>query len=284
MTLKIGSAFSGYAGLDEAVKRTFDSEVVWNSEIDPHASAILRNLDPEVPNLGDITAIDWATVDPIDIFTAGYPCQPFSGAGKREGVNDPRHLWPHVRKAIRALHPKLVILENVVGHLSLGFDTVLGEMAEDGLSARWCCVRASDVGAPHMRDRLFIVAFPGASPPDSAGFRFQARQLPVNTEEKFAVSDYDVGAFPDFDGRGAALAHWASVIGVPIPRVVEPRPDGKDVRLSPRFAEWVMGVTDGRVSSAPIPYSAMIKAVGNGVCPQQAEFALRHLLPELEAK
>lgn len=135
-----------------------------------------------------------------------------------------------------------------------------------------------------MRDRLFIVAFPGASPPDSAGFRFQARQLPVNAEAELAVPDYDVGAFSDFDGRGAALAHWASVIGVPVPDVVEPRPDGKDVRLSPRFAEWVMGITDGRISSAPVPYSAKIKAVGNGVCPQQAEFALRHLLPELEAK
>lgn len=138
--MRIGSLFSGYAGLDLAVERVLGGDVVWYSEIDKHASTILRGVYPQVPNLGDITEIEWDKVPPVDVLTGGYPCQPFSAAGVREGVNDERHLWPHVREAIRVLQPKLVILENVVGHRSLGFDTVLGEMAEDGISARWGCV------------------------------------------------------------------------------------------------------------------------------------------------
>lgn len=90
------------------------------------------------------------------------PCQPFSTAGKRKGTDDERHLWPYVRDAIRALRPRLVVLENVRGHLSLGFDAVLADLAAVGMSARWGVVRASDAGAPHGRARLFIVAWPSA--------------------------------------------------------------------------------------------------------------------------
>ncbi len=94
------------------------------------------------------------------------PCQPFSTAGKRKGTKDERHLWPYVRDAIRALRPRLVVLENVRGHLTLGFDVVLADLAALGMSARWGVVRASDAGAPHGRARLFIVAW---WPADSDG-------------------------------------------------------------------------------------------------------------------
>ncbi|WP_425297057.1 DNA cytosine methyltransferase [Nocardia brasiliensis] len=93
--------------------------------------------------------MDWHSVPPIDILTAGYPCQPFSTSGRRKGKDDPRHLWPFVYEAIRVLRPRLTLLENVAGHRSKGFDTVLGDLAEIGLSAQWVSVRASDIGAPH---------------------------------------------------------------------------------------------------------------------------------------
>ena len=95
----------------------------------------------------------------VDLVTAGYPCQPFSVAGNRAGESDPRHLWPHVRRIIAEVQPSLVFLENVPGHISLGFDTVLGEIADLGFDAEWCVLGADDVGAPHRRKRLWALAY-----------------------------------------------------------------------------------------------------------------------------
>lgn len=95
----------------------------------------------------------------VDIVAAGYPCQPFSVAGKRRGEEDERHLWPEVMRIIGEVGPSLVFLENVAGHLRLGFDRVLGDLADLGLDAEWSLVRASDVGAAHRRERLFILAY-----------------------------------------------------------------------------------------------------------------------------
>ena len=85
--MKIGSLFSGYGGLDMAI----DGELVWYSEIEPAACKVMAANHPGIPNLGDITKIDWDTVPPVDILTGGYPCQPFSMAGLRKGTNDERH-------------------------------------------------------------------------------------------------------------------------------------------------------------------------------------------------
>jgi len=162
MTLTVGSLFSGIGGLDLGLERA-GMKVIWQSEIDPYCCKVLRKHWPEVPNHGNIKEIDWQTVERPDVICGGYPCQPFSQAGKRQGENDPRHLWPWVREAISALRPKYAILENVRGHLSLGFQTVLGEMASIGYDARWDCIPAAALGAPHLRDRLFIVARPSRS-------------------------------------------------------------------------------------------------------------------------
>ena len=157
--VKIGSLCTGYGGLDMAVEAFFDAEMVWCAEIDKYASQLITTRFDK-PNLGDIKQIDWDTVEPIDILTAGYPCQPFSTAGQRKGTDDQRHIWPHIIKAISILRPSIIILENVRGHLSLGFKDVLKDLAENGYDARWQIVRASDVGAPHQRARLFIIAYP----------------------------------------------------------------------------------------------------------------------------
>ena len=156
----IGSLFSGYGGLDMAVQVTLGGDLAWYSEIEPAACTVLAAHHPGVPNLGDITAADWSQVPPVDILTGGYPCQPFSHAGQRKGKADERHLWPYVAAAIGALGPRLVVLENVAGHLSLGLADVLGDLASLGYDARWLVVRAADAGAPHGRARVFIAAHP----------------------------------------------------------------------------------------------------------------------------
>ena len=158
--MKVGSLFTGYGGLDMAVINTFGGEVAWYSEIDKAACQVLAVDYPGIDNLGDITKVNWSEVPPIDILTGGYPCQPFSSAGNRKGKNDVRHLWPYVALAIDALRPRLCILENVRGHLSLGFGDVLADISRMGYDARWGLVRASDAGAPHGRARIFIVAEP----------------------------------------------------------------------------------------------------------------------------
>jgi len=157
--MKVGSLCTGYGGLDLAVEEHFGAETIWCAEYDQHASKIIEKRF-NIPNYGDITQIDWTSVPPVDIITAGYPCQPFTTAGKRQGENDPRHIWPEILEAIRNLRPQYAIFENVRGHLTLGFDYVLRDLASVGYDAKWSIVRASEVGAPHQRARLFIVANP----------------------------------------------------------------------------------------------------------------------------
>ena len=157
--LTVGSLFSGIGGLDLGLERA-GMEVIWQSEIDPYGCQVLKKHWPEVVNYGNIKEINWGDVVRPDVICGGYPCQPFSTAGKRNGTDDPRHLWPWVREAISELRPKYAILENVRGHVSLGLNVVLGEMASIGYDAEWQIVSAASVGAPHRRDRVIIIAYP----------------------------------------------------------------------------------------------------------------------------
>lgn len=154
MTHTVGSLCTGYGGLDLAV----GGDLQWYAEFDKHASSVCAVRFPGVPNLHDLTTVDWTQVAPVDVLTAGYPCQPFSVAGRRKGTDDTRHIWPYIAEAIRVLRPRHVVLENVRGHLTLGFDVVLGALADLGYDASWTLLRASEVGAPHQRARLFILA------------------------------------------------------------------------------------------------------------------------------
>ena len=156
--MKVGSLFSGIGGLDLGLERA-GMDVIWQSEIDPYACKVLDKHWPTVPNLGNIKEIDWSQVERPDVICGGYPCQPFSTAGKRHGEGDSRHLWPWVRECIAELRPRYAVLENVRGHLSLGFGTVLGDLATIGYDAEWQVIPAAAVGAPHRRDRVFIVAY-----------------------------------------------------------------------------------------------------------------------------
>lgn len=145
-----------------AVEAYFHAETVWTCEFDKHASKVIEARINK-PNHGNLKTTDWGQVEPIDILTAGYPCQPFSHAGLRKGADDERHLWPYIKEIIRQLRPQYVVLENVRGHFGLGFREVLGDLAFIGYDARWRLIRASDVGAPHRRERLFIVAYPNST-------------------------------------------------------------------------------------------------------------------------
>ena len=184
MTLKIGELFAGYGGLGMGVQAAIGGDVVWFSEFDKGPSKILAHRFPGIPNHGDITKIDWSQVEPVDVLTGGSPCQDLSHAGKRAGMSEGTrsNLWVAMREAIATLRPSLVIWENVRGAYSAGADSelepcagcvgdgsgvhlralgrVLGDLADLGYDAQWHGLRAADVGAPHGRFRVFLVAEP----------------------------------------------------------------------------------------------------------------------------
>ncbi len=157
--LTVGSLFSGIGGLDLGLERA-GMNVIWQSEINEYASRVLKKHWPEVPNHGDIKKINWRNIVRPDVICGGYPCQPFSTAGKQQGANDPRHLWPWVRQAISKLRPRYAILENVRGHLSVGGVAVIGDLAAIGYNCEWRVISAASLGAPHRRERIVIVAYP----------------------------------------------------------------------------------------------------------------------------
>ena len=95
--------------------------------------------------------------DSVDLITGGYPCQPFSSAGKRLGEDDPRHLWPHIRRHIQAIRPVRCFFENVEGHISLGLSSVISDLESDDYQSTWGIFSASEVGAPHQRKRVYIM-------------------------------------------------------------------------------------------------------------------------------
>lgn len=112
-----------------------------------------------------------------DIVTGGFPCQPFSQAGKRLGEDDPRNMWPHAVRVLRESGAPLGFFENVPGLLSSGyFGTVLGDLAEAGFDAEWCVLGADDVGAPHRRKRLWILAYRGSSDAGSGAGQLQGEE------------------------------------------------------------------------------------------------------------
>jgi DNA (cytosine-5)-methyltransferase 1 len=182
--MRVGSLFSGGGGLDLAVEEAFGARPVWFAENDPAAGRVLAAHWPEVPNHGDVTGVDWATIQPADVITAGFPCTDISSAGQRVGLRPGTRsgLWSHATYAISQLRPELVVIENVRGLLSAdaacelepcpwcmgdhesrplrALGCVLGDLADLGYDARWCGLRASDVGAPHERFRVFITAWP----------------------------------------------------------------------------------------------------------------------------
>lgn len=153
--MRVGSLFTGIGGLDLGAERA-GMTVAWQSEINPFACHVLAKHWPDTPNLGDITEVDWSTVESVDVICGGYPCQPFSHAAR--GRNNAPDLWPHMRGVIAAVRPRFVVLENVAAHLNNGFAGVLGDLADLGFDAEWEVVTACAFGAPHRRRRLLAVA------------------------------------------------------------------------------------------------------------------------------
>ncbi len=159
--MRVGSLFAGIGGFDLGLERA-GMTVAWQCEINPFAQHTLNKHWPDVPCYDDITALRGEEVEPVDILCGGFPCQDISNAGKRAGIEGERSsLWGEVARLVGELRPSYLIVENVAALRRRGLDRVLGDLAALGYDAEWDGLRASDFGAPHRRDRIWIVAYPG---------------------------------------------------------------------------------------------------------------------------
>lgn len=194
--MRSGELFAGVGGLGMAVDEVFGSAPAWFCEFDTAPSKVLAYRHPDVPNYGDVTAVDWTTTPRVNILAGGFPCQDVSLAGRRKGMGEGTRsgLWSEFAKAIDEIRPDWVVIENVRGLLSANANSdvepcpwclgdggeqhalralgaVLGDLAELGFDAEWTGIRASDIGAPHGRFRVFILAWPrDRVSPDASSF------------------------------------------------------------------------------------------------------------------
>lgn len=155
--LKVLDLFSGIGGFSLGLERTGGFKTVAFCEIEPFCRQVLKKHWPDVPIFDDVRTLKGSDVGDIDVICGGYPCQPFSLAGKRLGAADDRHLWPEMLRLIRECNPSWVIAENVVGHVNMGLDSVLSNLEEEGYATRTFVIPACGVNAPHKRERLWII-------------------------------------------------------------------------------------------------------------------------------
>jgi DNA (cytosine-5)-methyltransferase 1 len=250
--------------------------VKWQSEIDPYCTQVLAKHWPDVPNLGDIKQINWDEVEPVDVIAGGYPCQPFSTAGLRKGTDDERHLWPYFFDAIRILRPRYALLENVAGHLTLGFADVLADLASVGYDVEWDCIPAAAVGAPHRRDRLWAVAYPASKSSNERGHGKSAQ----TSDSRFATR---IGY------RNETVADTASVTKreptdktntVTARRDAWPKPRRRSWwQVEPAVGRVANGVSDGLVGLN----GDKLTALGNAVVPQVAEHVAQIIIEKENA-
>lgn len=159
--LSYGSTFTGILGLDRAFEAVTGGRCAWACERSAFCREIIWREHPTIPIIADIHSLDRSTArERVDAIIGGFPCQDVSDSGKRVGLEHGERtgLWFELARVLGDLRPGIVFLENVRGLLRRGFEHVLADLARLGFDAEWTCLRASDVGAPHRRERVFILA------------------------------------------------------------------------------------------------------------------------------
>lgn len=286
--MRVGSLFSGIGGIEIGFERE-GFETVWCVERDLYAQQILRKRFPKTIIYGDITQIDFATVPKIDILTRGFPCQDISNAGKRVGITGSRSsLWKYYAEAIRILRPKYAFIENVAALVNRGLDVVLADLAEIGYDAEWTNLSASAVGAPHRRDRIFIIAYPNGigqlhsepqEQPDQGREQAQFNPISRGNDVQNSISNGVNERNRNNVNRGEESKEYSNIVGGTSERNVSyPKSSGLEGQQyqegcsrSAQQGNWatesgICGVADGvsfRVDR--------IRCLGNAVVPQCAQ-------------
>lgn len=280
---RVLSLCAGIGGLDLGIRRVFPaSRTVCYVEREAACIEILAtrmeegSLDP-APVWTDLKSFDGtAWRGAVDLVAAGYPCQPFSSAGKRRGADDPRHLWPDVARIIREIQPRALVLENVQGHVSKGLHEVLEEVAQLGFNAEWGVYSASQAGLPHRRNRLFILAYRDSERLNGERVCVQQWRSQQGRAEAAGSSE----ELADTDSKGSQGRDGSQPQGADQGEIGPrgPADDWSDVpeHLWPATQSNICGVPDGLSNRVD-----RLRALGNAVVPQQAELALTDLISKI---
>ncbi len=294
--LKVLDLFSGIGGFSLGLERTGGFETVAFCEIEDYPRRVLAKHWPSVPIYPDVRELTADTLRrdgiAVDVICGGFPCQDVSFAGKRAGLEGARSgLWGEYRRLIGELRPRFVIVENVPGLLSLGMGTVLGDLAALGYDATWDCIPACAVGAPHRRDRVWIVAHAdsqgehdgavdaemvGASQPMA-----YSDELARNEGRAGDAAEITRGRNADRSGIGSAVCN-ANVSGLALPER-QSRDVGEERTASVGADWWLIEPDVGRVADGVPSRVDRLKGLGNAVVPQIPELIGRAILKSLEA-
>ena len=305
--MKIGSLFTGIGGLELGVCDTvtsiapYGNDIEWIAETDKNALKILDHstMFHGVPNLGDVTEIDWTVVSDVDCITGGTPCQDFSHIGTRKGLDDEKSslLYAFI-EAVKAKKPDYVLWENVAEALTKGaYDVLLDALNEADYSTSSVILPASCLGMPHKRSRLFVFAerterwvtpfndqLVEVRPdtrlrclPTPNRSRMDGRNSPGYSKRP---SFYDLKQWSEDEVRasyGAAIERWEKTLGREAPPLAKPKGT-----LNVEFVEWMMGFPKGWVTDADdVSRTAQFAALGNACTPRQASEAFYHGLLQL---
>lgn len=293
--LTYGSTFSGIGGLDLAVEAVIGATCAWQCELDPFCRSVLAKHWPDVQRYHDVQLLHTSDTGPVfspDVLCGGFPCQDVSAAGKRVGLEAGARtgLWRELARLAAELRPDVVVLENTPGLLGRGFDRVLRDLAALGFDVEWSTVRASDVGAPHRRERLFALAYTDRGRARLLAERHQQLEAehwhakPAHARAQLGHADHarrELGRAGHDHHGGDARRRIADG-----PDAWPPRPgdhDGWGRWAGPvpgvrRSLDGVTGRVDRRARRAQI---ARLRALGNAVVPAQAALALRLLIDRL---
>ena len=254
--LKVLDLFSGIGGFSRGFEATNFFETISFVENEPYCQAVLKHHWPEVPVLGDITDVRGSDLPTRpDVICGGFPCQPFSQAGKQQAQDDARHLWPEMFRLIRECRPTWVVGENVAGLIRLGLDEVLTDLESEGYSTRTFNIPACSVGAPHLRQRLWIVAHSDSESEPDGSFDGNARQRQLGFEF-VADSDRDDrgrGRSTKSSGRKSRMEHWS----------------GGECDRSEEW--WEVEPSVGRLVDGLPNRVPQLRALGNSIVPQIAQ-------------
>ncbi len=285
------SLFSGIGGDMLAAERA-GFELAGSVELDDWCRGILRKHWPDLPQWSDVKTLDPTGDWPfgtVDVIGGGFPCQPFSVAGQQKGEADDRNLWPEVGRLIRAVRPRGVFLENVAALLADPyFGTIVGDLAACGYDAEWDCVPAAAIGAPHRRDRVWIVAYPSGVRRD-AGRAEQSLQGPGPHGET-RLADSDSSGRIEHGPQPASTQQPAAERGGSISNPNSVRLEGPELQRG-IFQQcawtrdeswWRVEPNVGRVADGVPQRVDRLRGLGNALVPQVAEPILRALRERLE--
>ena len=275
--------FSGIGGFALAA-RWVGIETVQFVEIEPYAQKVLTKNFPEIPIHDNIKTFDATKFRGIDLLTGGYPCQPFSQAGKRRGEEDDRHLWPEMFRVIREARPDWVLAENVAGHVSMGLDDVLDDLEGEGYTTQSIVIPACAKDAKHRRDRVWIVAnsnsgfskredkgiFTGRNSADngskyvanSNSTRFREQWRPESIQSEFTSPQCDGRTLADADGSRKAPSRDVGRMGWKSESIENIGNDD--------FERWLPEPDVGRVAHGIPSRVDRLRGLGNAIVPQVA--------------